>query len=61
MHPNQKTIKKFYSAFARSDAGSMAQCHPSDAAFDDGAFSLRGHAQAAGLQKHLASRPKNGG
>ena len=61
MHPNQQTIEKFYSASARPDAGSMAQSYPSDAAFDDEAFSLRGHAQATGLQKYLANRSRNGG
>ena len=60
MHPNQQTIKKFYSAPARPDAGYMAQCYLADAAFDD-AFSPRGHAQATGLQKYLAIRPRNGG
>ena len=60
MHPNQQTIEKFYSARARPDAGSMAQCYLADAAFDD-AFLPRGNAQATGLQKYLTNRPGNGG
>lgn len=49
MHPSQQTIEKLYSAFARLDADSMAQCYAADASFDDEAFSLHGHPQVSGM------------
>lgn len=49
MHPNQQTLEKFYSAFARLDPDTMAQCYAPDASFDDEAFSLRGHEQVTGM------------
>ena len=35
MHPNQQTIEKFYSAFARLDAETMGQCYAPGAVFED--------------------------
>ena len=58
MHPNQQTLEKFYSAFARLDADAMAQCYAPDAAFDDEAFSLRGHAQVTGMWHMLCDATK---
>ena len=58
MHPNQQTLEKFYNAFARLDADTMAQCYASDAAFDDEAFSLRGHAQVTGMWHMLCEVTK---
>lgn len=49
MHPNEQTLEKFYSAFARLDPDTMAQCYAPDASFDDEAFSLRGHEQVTGM------------
>src|SRR5688572_18789198 len=49
MHPNEQTLEKFYSAFARLDPDSMAQCYAADASFDDEVFSLRGHEQVTGM------------
>jgi hypothetical protein len=53
MHPNQQTIEKFYYAFARLDADSMAQCYAEDAVFDDEVFSLRGKAEVMGMWRML--------
>ncbi|MDP3825808.1 MAG: nuclear transport factor 2 family protein, partial [Polaromonas sp.] len=49
MHPNEQTLEKFYSAFARLDPDTMAQCYAPDTSFDDEAFSLRGHEQVTGM------------
>ncbi len=43
MHPNERTLETFYSAFARLDPDTMAPCYASDASFGDDAFALRGH------------------
>ncbi len=53
MHPNQQSIDNFYSAFARLDAETMAQCYAEDVAFDDEVFSLRGKREVAGMWKML--------
>ena len=37
---NAATITKFYEAFARLDADTMAQCYAPDVTFDDEVFSL---------------------
>lgn len=58
MHPNQATLAKFYSAFARLDVDSMATCCAADAAFDDEAFSLRGHEQVTGMWRMLCETTK---
>lgn len=60
MHANQQTLEKLYNAFAHLDAGTMAQCYAADAAFDDEAFSLRGHQQVTGMWHMLcdATRAK---
>ena len=55
MHANQQTLEKFYSAFARLDPDTMAQCYAPDATFEDEAFSLRGHAQVTGMWRMLCS------
>jgi hypothetical protein len=49
MHASQQTLEKLYSAFARLDSATMAQCYAADAAFDDEAFSLRGHREVTGM------------
>lgn len=53
MHPNQQTIKKFYSAFARLDAEAMGQCYAPEAVFEDEVFSLRGKREVAGMWRML--------
>ena len=42
MHPNQASLEKVYTAFARLDTDTMATCYAPGAAFDGEAFSLRG-------------------
>lgn len=58
MHPNEQTLEKFYSAFARLDSDTMAQCYAPDASFDDEAFSLRGHEQVTGMWHMLCDATK---
>lgn len=53
MHPNQKTIIKFYKAFAALDADTMAECYADDVQFDDEVFSLRGKREVAGMWRML--------
>lgn len=53
MHPNQKSIETFYSAFARLDADTMAGCYAPEAQFDDEVFSLRGQRDVAGMWRML--------
>jgi ketosteroid isomerase-like protein len=53
MHPNQQSIDTFYSAFARQDPDTMAQCYAQDASFDDEVFSLRGKREVAGMWRML--------
>ena len=53
MHPNQQTIKNFYSAFARLDAEAMGQCYAPEAVFEDEVFSLRGKREVAGMWRML--------
>ena len=58
MHPNQATLEKFYSAFARLDVDTMATCYAPDAEFDDEAFSLRGQPQVMGMWRMLCETTK---
>lgn len=58
MHPNQQTIDTFYSAFARLDAKTMADCYAQDAVFDDEVFSLRGRREVAGMWTMLCEAAK---
>ena len=60
MHPNADTITKFYAAFARLDADTMAQCYAPDVTFDDEVFSLRGKEATMGMWRMLceATRAK---
>jgi hypothetical protein len=53
MHPNQQTLEKFYSAFARLDPETMATCYAPDAQFDDEVFSLRGKSEVMGMWRML--------
>jgi ketosteroid isomerase-like protein len=58
---NAQTIERFYEAFSRLDAATMAACYASDAQFDDEAFSLRGRQQVGGMWRMLCSATKAGG
>jgi hypothetical protein len=58
VHPNQATLEKFYSAFARLDSDTMATCYAPDAEFDDEAFSLRGHREVTGMWHMLCDATK---
>ncbi len=55
MPDNAQTIRRFYDAFAKLDADTMAACYAPDATFDDEAFSLRGAREIGGMWKMLAS------
>lgn len=60
MHPNEQTLRRFYTAFAALDADTMASCYAADAQFDDEVFSLRGRTEVAGMWRMLceATRAK---
>lgn len=60
MHPNEQTLARFYTAFAKLDADAMAPCYADDATFDDEAFSLRGKREVMGMWRMLtdATRAK---
>ncbi|MGJ7525881.1 nuclear transport factor 2 family protein [Variovorax sp. GB1P17] len=51
---NAQTIERFYSAFEKLDAATMAACYAPDAEFDDEAFSLRGRREVGGMWRMLA-------
>ena len=53
MNPTQQSIETLYSAFARLDADTMAQCYAQDASFEDEVFSLRGRREVAGMWRML--------
>jgi len=55
---NAQTIERFYEAFSRLDAATMAACYASDAQFDDEAFSLRGRQQVGGMWRMLCNATK---
>jgi hypothetical protein len=55
MSPTEQTLRRFYDAFARLDADTMAACYAPDARFDDEAFSLRGAREVGGMWKMLCS------
>ena len=61
MHPNQQSIDNFYSAFARLDAGAMAQCYADDASFEDEVFSLRGRREVGGMWRMLCQATQAAG
>ena len=58
MPPNQATQEKFYTAFAHLDTDTMATCYAADAAFDNEAFSLRGHEQVIRMWRMLCETTK---
>ena len=58
MHRNQRTLEIFYTAFARLDAQTMADCYAPGAQFEDEAFSLRGQKEVASMWRMLCSSTK---
>ena len=59
MHPNEKLIRDFYSAFAQRDAAGMAHCYHPDIFFSDPAFpSLHGK-EATAMWAMLCARGKD--
>ncbi|MGL4575436.1 MAG: nuclear transport factor 2 family protein [Burkholderiaceae bacterium] len=42
MHPNEELLTRFYTAFAKRDAATMAACYAPGATFEDPAFELVG-------------------
>ena len=55
MHPNQATLERFYTAFARLDADTMATCYASDVQFADPVFTLSGQQQVGGMWRMLCT------
>ncbi len=58
MHPNQKTLETFYSAFAALDADTMASCYAEVAEFQDEVFTLQGKREVAGMWRMLCDGVK---
>ncbi len=55
MNSNEQTIRRFYDAFAKLDAATMAACYAPDAKFDDEVFSLRGAREIGGMWTMLCT------
>lgn len=51
MHPNEQTIKRFYTGFSRRDYASMIACYDPAIQFSDKVFTLSG--KAAGAMWHM--------
>ena len=58
MSPNEQTLRRFYEAFARLDAATMAACYAPDATFRDEVFELRGAREIGGMWKMLCAGTK---
>jgi ketosteroid isomerase-like protein len=59
MHPNAELITRFYTAFQKLDAETMASCYASDVHFTDPVFpSLHGN-EASDMWRMLAARAKD--
>lgn len=52
---NAATIQRFYTAFARLDAATMATCYADDVQFQDEVFTLNGKAETVGMWTMLCS------
>ncbi|WP_295959309.1 nuclear transport factor 2 family protein [Rhodoferax sp.] len=61
MHPNQRTLERFYAAFAQLDADTMAACYAEDAQFDDEVFSLHGKRELGGMWRMLCAATRTQG
>ncbi|MDP9900421.1 nuclear transport factor 2 family protein [Variovorax ginsengisoli] len=55
MSTNEQTIRRFYEAFARLDAATMATCYAPDAVFEDEVFQLRGAREIGGMWTMLCA------
>lgn len=55
MSNNEPTIRRFYDAFAKLDADTMAACYAPGAVFEDEVFSLRGAREVGGMWKMLCA------
>ncbi|MGJ7492320.1 nuclear transport factor 2 family protein [Variovorax sp. ZT4R33] len=55
MHASEETIRRFYDAFARLDAHTMAACYAPDATFRDEVFELRGAREIGGMWTMLCT------
>ena len=55
------TIHRFYEAFARLDAGTMAACYADDARFEDPVFRLHGRREIAGMWSMLCEAVRRDG
>ena len=55
MSPTEQTLRRFYDAFARLDADTMAACYAPDASFRDEVFDLHGAREIGGMWKMLCS------
>lgn len=60
-HANAELLKKFYSAFANLDAGTMASCYHENAFFQDPAFTLDGKKEVVGMWTMLCTAVKEKG
>jgi hypothetical protein len=58
---SRATIERFYAAFERLDAETMAACYAADASFDDEAFSLQGRQQIGGMWRMLCEATRKRG
>lgn len=61
MHPNAATITKFYAAFSKLDADTMAQCYANDAVFEDEVFTLHGKEEVMGMWRMLTDATRSKG
>lgn len=59
MHPNAELITKFYTAFQKLDAETMASCYAPDVHFSDPVFTSLHGAEASDMWRMLASRAKD--
>lgn len=58
---NTDTIKRFYSAFAKRDPVTMAECYDESAVFSDEVFELSGKREVVGMWTMLLSVPQQPG
>ncbi len=55
---SKATIERFYSAFAKLDAETMAACYAPDAHFEDEVFTLNGAREVGGMWRMLCETTK---
>ena len=59
MHPHEKLITDFYTAFAARDAAAMARCYHPDIVFTDPVFPLLKGAEAGAMWAMLCARAQD--